>query len=247
MRRKRTYELKRRAERMEQTRRRIIEATVELHSTIGPARTTLSAVAQRAGVERPTIYSHFPDQGSLFRACSGFVLATDPPPDPSRWKRIPDPDIRLETALREVYAYYGRNRALLANIVRDASLMPIVREVSAPWLRGASEMRKALVVGWNARGPRRRRLLAVLGHALDFSTWESLVGRQGLSEDEAIGVMAELAGRAAGGRAVPGKRRRRARSEGPHGPGDVQGEGPATTVRRFAQDSVLAIPDGDEA
>lgn len=205
MRRKRTYELKRRAERMAETRQRIIAATVELHGTIGPARTTIAAVAKRAGVERPTVYSHFPDQGSLFRACSGYVLATDPPPDPSRWKRMADPELRLETALRELYAYYARNHGLLANIVRDASLMPIVREVSAPWLRAADEMREALVVGWNTRGRRGRCVLAVLGHALDFSTWESLVGRQELSEREAVDVMAELVSRAATGSTARGR------------------------------------------
>src|SRR3954469_1224735 len=99
----RTYELKRRAERQEETRRRIVDAAVELHSTLGPARTTVQAIAERAGVTRPTVYAHFPDERTLFQACSGHVRATVPPPDTAAWHAIADPAERLETALRELY------------------------------------------------------------------------------------------------------------------------------------------------
>jgi AcrR family transcriptional regulator len=78
----RTYTLKRRAERQAETRRRIVEAAVDLHSSIGPARTTVSMIAERAGVQRHTFYAHFPDERSLFLACSGLTLERDPLPDP---------------------------------------------------------------------------------------------------------------------------------------------------------------------
>src|SRR3954449_12861839 len=95
----RTYELKRRAERQEETRRRIVEAAVELHTTLGPSRTTVQAIAEKADVTRPTVYAHFPDACSLLEACSGHVRATVPPPDPTPWQAIADPSERLETAL----------------------------------------------------------------------------------------------------------------------------------------------------
>src|SRR6266571_7110017 len=92
----------------EQTRRRIVEAAVELHSTIGPSRTSFSAVARRAGVTRPTLYAYFPDETSLFMACSAHGLALDPPPDPARWTDAVDPLQRLRLALSDLYAYYRR-------------------------------------------------------------------------------------------------------------------------------------------
>ncbi len=88
----RTYTLKRRAERQAQTRRRIVEATVDLHSTLGPARTTISDVAERAGVQRHTVYAHFPTERDLFYACSGLALERDPLPDdkPGAGSAIPN-------------------------------------------------------------------------------------------------------------------------------------------------------------
>src|SRR3954453_10654340 len=120
----RTYELKRRAERQEETRRRIIDATVELHSTLGPSRTTVQGIAEKAGVTRPTVYAHFPDERTLFHACSGHVAETTPPPDPTRWAALGDPSERLATALRELYRYYAGLEPLLANVQRDVALMP---------------------------------------------------------------------------------------------------------------------------
>src|ERR687885_1300178 len=111
----RTYELKKRAERQEETRRRIVAAAVELHTTLGPARTTVQAIAEKAGVTRPTVYAHFPDARSLLEACSGHVRATVPPPEATSWDVISDPSERLETALRELYGYYERLEPLLDN------------------------------------------------------------------------------------------------------------------------------------
>src|SRR6266571_1214022 len=107
----------------EQTRRRIVEAAVELHSTIGPSRTSFSAVARRAGVTRPTLYAYFPDEASLFMACSGHAMAVDPPPDPRRWAEVADSWGHLGRALTEMYAYYRRNAGRIANIERHAPFM----------------------------------------------------------------------------------------------------------------------------
>ena len=147
-----TYELKQRAERQQETRRRIVAAAVELHSTLGPSRTTVKAIAERAGVTRPTVYAHFPDERALFTACSGHVRATVPPPDPAAWRAIADPSARLAAALSDLYGYYERLEQLFANVERDAPLMPIVAEMSAYRFRFVDEGRELLLEAWPTRG-----------------------------------------------------------------------------------------------
>jgi AcrR family transcriptional regulator len=193
----RTYELKERAERQEETRRRIVAAAVELHTTVGPARTSVAAIAERAGVTRPTVYAHFPDADALFRACSGHVRATVPPPDPAPWRAIDDPDERLETALHELYGYYERLEPLLDNIQRDAPFMPILREMSAYRVRYLEDVRELLLAGRPSRGRARMRGRRAIGHALDFRTWQSLVRGQGCRTGEAVELMLALARAAA--------------------------------------------------
>lgn len=190
----RTYQLKRRAERQEETRRRIVESAVELHTTLGPAQTTVQAIAEHAGVTRPTVYAHFPDTRSLFAACSGHVRATVPPPDAGPWRSIADPAERLETALRDLYAYYGRLEPLFDKVERDAPVMPVVAELHAERVRYLAELRDLLAEPWPARGRARDRVRHAIGHALEFHTWQSLVRRQGASTDEAVQLMRTLAG-----------------------------------------------------
>src|SRR6187551_1817093 len=125
----RTYTLKRRAEQQADTRRRIVEAAVDLHSSVGPALTTLSMVAEKAGVQRHTLYAHFPDERSLFLACSGLAHERDPLPDAAPWREIVEPRQRLETGLSAIYGWYQRNAGLLANILRDAEIHPLTREI----------------------------------------------------------------------------------------------------------------------
>jgi AcrR family transcriptional regulator len=189
----RTYELKRRAERQEETRRRIVAAAVELHTTLGPSRTTVQAVAEKAGVTRPTVYAHFPDTRSLLEACSGHVRSTVPPPDPARWHSIFEPVERLETALGELYGYYERLEPLLENVQRDAAVMPLVAEMNAYRGRYLEEARDLLLEPWETRGGAKTRLRRVIGHALEFRTWQSLVRRQGCTAGEAIQLMVALA------------------------------------------------------
>jgi AcrR family transcriptional regulator len=185
----RTYELKRRAERQDETRQRIVEAAVELHSTLGPSRVTVKAIAERAGVTRPTVYAHFPDDRSLFQACSGHVRETTPPPDPAAWRSISDPSERLGTALRDLYGYYERLEPLLENVQRDASVMPVVAEMNAYRVRYLEEIRDLLLEAWPRRGGARARQRRAIGHALEFRTWQSLVRRQGCRTTEAVQLM----------------------------------------------------------
>jgi len=192
-----TYELKQRAERQLETRRRIVAAAVELHSTLGPSRTTVKAIAERAGVTRPTVYAHFPDERALFTACSGHVRATVPPPDPAAWREIAGPSARLTAALRDLYAYYERLEQLFANVERDAPLMPIVAEMSAYRFRYVDDVRELLLEAWPKRGGSRERLRPALGHALAFGTWQSLVRREGCETEHAVRLMVAFAETAA--------------------------------------------------
>ena len=188
----RKYDMKRRAKRQEQTRQRIVEATVELHETIGMARTTISAIAEKAGVERLTVYRHFPDERALFSACSGHWNASNPPPDPASWTQIADPEERLRIALSEVYAYHRRTEPMMANFLRDAPVKPVLFEVGAPYLELFERMRYILATGWGAEDGRLALLLAALGHALDFQTWRSLVRQQGLDDEQAVELMVQM-------------------------------------------------------
>ncbi len=193
----RTYELKRRAERQDETRRRIVAAAVDLHTTVGPARTSVAAIAERAGVTRPTVYAHFPDAEALFRACSGHVRATVPPPDPTPWRSIEEPGERLRTALRALYDYYARLEPLHENVQRDMPVLPILREMNAYRVRYVEDVCELLLAGWPSRGRARTRLRCALRHALDFRTWQSLVRGQSCGDDEAVELMVAFA-RAAG-------------------------------------------------
>ena len=113
----RTYTLKKRAEQQAQTRQRIVEAAVDLHGTVGPANTTFSMVAERAGVQRHTLYAHFPDERSLLLACSALHGDRHPMPDAAVWRDIADRRERLETGLGAVYDWYARNESLTACVL----------------------------------------------------------------------------------------------------------------------------------
>ena len=194
----RKYEQKRRAQLQQETRRRIAEATLELHSSVGPAKTTISAIAEKAGVQRQTFYRHFPDELSLFRACSSLDLSENPLPDPDPWAQIVDPEERLRVALAELYAYFRRRERIMANVLRDAEgeaeVNTAVREVLKPMAARWERMREVLCVGWEVPdGASEKKLLgATIGVALDFQTWRTMVREQGLSEEEAIEVMARM-------------------------------------------------------
>src|SRR5579871_4062857 len=124
----RTYRMQRRAESQERTRLRITESAVALHGTIGPSRTSISAVAAHAGVRRSTVYRHFPDEAALFDACTAHWAAANPPPDLSTWAAIESPDVRLQVALAELFAFYRQTETMLDNLFRDEATVPLVQE-----------------------------------------------------------------------------------------------------------------------
>ena len=188
---KRKYELKKRADDMAETHLRITEAAIELHGTVGPSRTTLSAVAKRAGVERRTLYRHFPTQTDLFEACSTHYFAAHPWPDTAGWRAMRDPQERLERALDEVYAYYERAEPMFSNVLRDAEVVDFARDAVAPLQAYLDEAAEVLMAGRRTRGRRRRLLAGALRHALGFSTWRSL-SVNGIGRADAVRLMAVL-------------------------------------------------------
>jgi AcrR family transcriptional regulator len=188
----RPYRMQRRAESQEQTRLRITESAVELHGTLGPSKTSMSAVAAHAGVRRSTLYRHFPDEAALFDACSAHWAAANPPPDLSSWAAVRDPDERLRVALGELYAYYRRTERMLDNLFRDESISPVVRERFAAMHGYFAAAQDTLLHGRPARGAAGRRTKGAVGHAIGFATWKSLVRAQGLSDEDAAALMRSL-------------------------------------------------------
>ena len=190
---RRPYRKRRRAQLEAETRLRITEAAVDLHGSVGPARTTISAVADRDGVQRATVYRHFPSEADLFDACSSHWMAQHPLPDPARWTQIEDPAQRLRVALDELYEWYEHGEYMLERTTRDVALVPALRpsmEAFRGWLDVAAD---AILRGRPERGARRRRVRAVVRHALAFETWRSLAIHQGLPRSETIELMAALA------------------------------------------------------
>jgi AcrR family transcriptional regulator len=196
--RKRSYRKRRRAELEEDTRRRITEAAVKLHGTLGPARTTVSAIADEAGVQRATVYRHFPDTESLFAACSGHWMAQNPLPDAERWAEIGDPELRLRRGLGELYSWYGRTEYMLERISRDATLVPEIAGPLRARLAYLTRTRDLLLKGRPERGRSRSRAAAAIGHATAFETWRSLVREQDLDDAEAVELMARTVAQAGG-------------------------------------------------
>jgi AcrR family transcriptional regulator len=189
----RPYRLRARAAGMDRTRGRITKAAIDLHGSVGPAATTMSAVAANAGVTRTTLYRHFPDEDALFAACSAEWLTANPRPDIAAWAAIADPVERLGTALRELYAYNRATEQMRANLLRDIDIVPL--PIAAAISAFPTAMRDVLEVGWPVDGIDLRR--AALGHAVGFETWRSLV-REGLDDREAAALMVRFVTNATG-------------------------------------------------
>lgn len=182
----RPYTLKKRAEQQAETRQRLVEAAVDLHSTIGPAATTLSQIAERAGVQRHTLYAHFPDERSLFTACSGFVYKRDPLPEAAAWRGIADRRERLTIALSTIYGWYERNASLMACVMRDVEHHAPTQEIVALQIA-------PVVAGWHEvlGGKLNAKQRAMLHLAVSFFTWRTLVREGGLSTAAAVGMMTQ--------------------------------------------------------
>jgi AcrR family transcriptional regulator len=189
---RRRYRQLRRAELEAQTRLRITEAAMKLHGTVGPLRTTVTAVAEEAGVQRGTVYRHFPDEDALFRACSMHWASLHPTPSPGAWMEIEGPDQRLRLALADLYHWYERNQAMLDNVFRDAPLVPAMKPARERFQRQLSAMHATLMRGRRQRGRRRARVGGAVGHAIGFGAWSSLVRENGLDIAEAVDLMTSM-------------------------------------------------------
>src|SRR5512132_526660 len=184
----RRYELKQRAQRQADTRRRILEATVALHAERGLVATQVTDIAQRAGVDRVTVYRHFPDSASLFKACAVHYYNAHPPPDPTGWAAIGDPEARLRHGLGEVYGYWAQNAGMAANILRDAQVLGHLG-VGRRLLALQRDAAEVLASGWSPSHD-TAALAATLRVAVDFHTWQRLVAEQGLSQQAAVELAA---------------------------------------------------------
>jgi AcrR family transcriptional regulator len=190
----RKYELKKRAERLAETRRRITEATVELHRTVGPAATQINEVARRAGVQRMTVYNHFPDEASLLGACSAHWRALHPAPDLAGWRAVADPGARLRRGLRELYGWYRETDPMTANVLRDAEVLPTLRAIlEGGLLRYLDQAHQVLTEPLGARGRRRQRVDAAARAAIDFHTWRALAPLGDAEAAELAAGLVELA------------------------------------------------------
>ena len=188
----RKYELKKRAADMAETKRRITEAAVELHGTVGPSRTTVSAVAKRAGVQRHTVYRYFPTEADLIAACSAHFWAENPWPDIEAWSEVPGPRERLERGLDELYAYYERTAPMYNNILRDAELVEAVGRALDTREAFLARCVAILLSGRRERGRRRAVVEAALAHVIAFETWRSLALTGGLPRREVVRLSAAL-------------------------------------------------------
>lgn len=186
----RDYRMRKRADDIAETHQRIVEAAVRLHGTIGPAATTISALADEAGVTRLTVYRHFPNDSALFAACSQHWASGQVLPDPAAWSRLGDPERRLNTGLSDLYRFYRDAEPMLTNVRRDRAALPT--EVQKRTDTTEARYRDTLLQPFAVRGTRRRRLRAVVGHAVAFWTWRSLCLDQGLTNREATAAMTAL-------------------------------------------------------
>jgi AcrR family transcriptional regulator len=194
---KRPYRKKRRAEMEAETRERLTKSAVALHGTLGPSRTSMSAVAEHAGVRRSTLYRHFPDEEALFDACSTHWAERNPPPDLERWAEVADPDQRLREGLEELYGFYRRSEGMLANLLRDEATMPVVERRFRVFHQYLAFARETLLRGRGLRGKARDRVRAAIGHGLAFATWRSLTEEQGLEDAGAAELVARMVAAAA--------------------------------------------------
>ena len=189
---KRPYRMNARATRQQATRERITASAVELHGTLGPSRTSMSAVAEHAGVRRSTLYRHFPDEGSLFEACTAHWMSEHPLPDIEKWATVPAPHDRLRLALAELYSYYEGAEPMLLNVLRDLHLETVKRQYVQ--LENYMEAAHAtLMAGRRLRGGRHQTVNAAVGHAIAFTTWRSLVRDQMCTPPKAVEMMCHFA------------------------------------------------------
>ena len=185
----RKYELKARAEKQAETRRRIVEATLALHQEVGPAQATVAEIARRAGVQRLTVYNHFPNETELFDACGQHSMEKNPPPDPSAALALDSPDERLRAVLGPLYRWYRKNARATENLQRDRLVLPALDTVMRIRMdKQFAYLADTLAAGFAPNGRPAKGVRAAVGLALDFWTWRRLAG-EGMSDDGAAALM----------------------------------------------------------
>lgn len=187
---KRKYELKRRAERQEETRQRILDATITLHEQVGVPGTSISAVAQQAGVERLTVYRHFPDEAALLTAAATYYLETHPPPDPEPWRGIIDSVVRLRVGLTAAYAYHQQTEGMIGGLIQGLPYKPIICDALEGYFSYWKNVQAILSEGWDVSN--MVLLTAAIGHSVSFKTWYSLIRDLGLDNAQAVALMVDM-------------------------------------------------------
>jgi len=197
----RSYRQKRRAIQQEETRQRIVTAAMQLHGEVGPRHSSIKAIAERAGVQRLTVYRHFADEAQLFQACSAHWLEQNPPPAAGLWREEPDASRRIEIALAAYTAYYSATAYMWEKIYRDLPLTDALIEPMRAFEAGLDETGRDLLPA-GLRGKTKALAAATLAHALAFSTWHSLEQRQIVDRDKLRLYQRWIAGCLDGGKAA---------------------------------------------
>jgi AcrR family transcriptional regulator len=194
----RKYELKARAESRERTRERIAKSAAELHEEVGPAETTVAEIARRAGVSRLTVYKHFPDNASLYPACSAHHLSEHPLPDFEAALAPADPGDRVRSVLDGLYGWYRETQRMMRNLQRDRGSDPALDAVMRASMDAAlAGLADALVTGFQLGEDQAARVRSMIRVALDFWTWDRLAG-EGMDDEAAAELMTDAAAAVAG-------------------------------------------------
>lgn len=188
----RIYQQRARAGTQRRTRERILDAAVEFYQVHGIASVNISAIAARAGVQRLTVYRHFPDDGALLTGClARWRESLAWPAD--KWTSIADPRQRLRVALEALYQYYAGAEPVLTLLAPARERLPVVAAWLDPVDRALEQLRHRLSDGWGLSGRPRAWLDAQIAHALSRTTWRSLVREIGLAPTDAARLMARSA------------------------------------------------------
>jgi len=170
----RKYTKTRRAQQESQTRERIVEALVELHQELGPANTSVKAVAEKAGVQRLTVYRYFPDEVSMLQACSTHWWGLNPPPGIDQWANIENSADRCAAAFTAFYRYYHQTEDMWKKLYRDVGEIESLKKIMMQYENILDDIRDDLLAAWKAKGKRKQQLSLTIRHCLAFSTWQSL-------------------------------------------------------------------------
>jgi len=188
----RKYDLGKRKALLEDTRRRIVEATLHLHTSKGPARTSMQDIARLADVSQVTAYRHFPTLSDLFGACKSRFLEKYPPPGPEILEGSQSLEERVRTTILKLYRYYDVIGQALWAIQRDAEVLPEFKAVFHESMASLISLAEAALAPLVRNTNSYRRALAVLSVAIDVGTWRNLVRLQGFTSEQAAELMAEL-------------------------------------------------------